>query len=783
MKKIIKNITINFLVLLFLCNTGSLYAQPEPDPISRELLLNVSWQFFYAGLMLLLAVFTWLIAALFRSRTFTFLGILMFFFVPYFLASYNLVYTSLGFDFLISRSTTLGFGLMGIFIFSYLFVSRFVNLSHNLPVLNYITLATTIIAIFFIILITFMKELGTIWVILSNAIFGIWILIGIFIPILTIKKGIREGRVLMVSVLPLSMGALLYIFQLIGLLPTNNWGVNGLQIGTIMFFWTLFYWLVKNIDKIRNERQQAHEMDRLKSIFFENISHEFRTPLTLVIDPIQKVAEKLEDGKNKKLLQVAHQNSQRLLDLINQILELTKLEASEMKLHLSEKDIVPLLCGITGAFESMADGRNISLGFSSEIDGLKIWVDVEKLQKIMNNLISNAFKFTGPGGNVHIRVWDNGNKLQVSVQDTGCGIPEEQLPHIFDRFFQADSINNKQGTGIGLALVKELVELHIGNISVESAIGKGATFTFQLPKKKAVYQQDDFVGDENFMRETIPPIWIHTNGDEEAEHAREKMTLSDLLGKQQQKLLVIEDNDDVRLYIIDSLEEHFSIIEAKDGQEGIDLTMKESPDLIICDVKMPVKNGYEVASALKSDMRSSHIPIIMLTAMVAKEDKIKGLELGVDDYLPKPFYTKELMTRVTNLIKQRMFLQEKFSTSDFFKIENAALGALDRKLLKDLEQILSTHYADSELGVEKLAKEIGMSQSNLNRKLNGFLGIPASKLIQNYRLRQAKKLLHQKQGNISEIAFLTGFGSPSYFVKCFREKYGKTPGNFLEEEK
>lgn len=783
MEKNVGNITIIFFVL-FLYNTGFLHAQPEPiDPINRELLLTIAWQFFYAGLMLLMAVFSWLIAILFRSRAFTFLGFMMFFFIPYFLSIYDSVYTNLGIYNLIDRSILMNSGLIGIVLFYYLFARKFVNLPRNLPILNHILLATTIIIILFTATITFINEIGINLRIGSYVLYSIWILMEIFILIVAIIKGIREARVLLVSALPISVSGLFYLGQMIGVVPSNYPFFIVFQIGSIMFFWALFYWSVKNIAKIRNERQQARDLERLKSRFFANISHEFRTPLTLIIDPVQKVAENLEEGENKKLLQGAHQNSQRLLNLVNQILELTKLEVSAMKLYLVEKNIIPLLYNIIGAFESMADDRNITIDFTTQLDELTIPVDVEKLQKIMNNLISNGIKFTDAGGAVHITAKDNGDMLEVSVQDTGCGIPEEQLPHIFDRFFRTDPANNKSGAGIGLALVKELVNLHKGSIAVVSEVGTGSIFTFQLPKNAAKYQQEDFIGDRTFKGPTVFPMPIFSKVGKDATEGPEEKTLSHLLQKQKQKLLVIEDNDAIRHYIAESLNEHFHTVEARNGEEGIEIALKESPNLIVCDVKMPIKNGYEVVSALKSDMRSSHIPIIMLTAKVGKEDKIKGLEIGVDAYLPKPFDSKELKTRAINLIKQRRLLQERFSSSNFFKIGGAQINAIDQKFLKTLEQTLSAHYMDPQLSVEKLALETGMSLSSLNRKLNGFLGVSANKLIQNYRLRQAKKILQQNRDNISEIAFLTGFGSPSYFVKCFREKYGKTPGELLKEEK
>ncbi|HEY6436374.1 MAG TPA: ATP-binding protein, partial [Ignavibacteriaceae bacterium] len=381
------------------------------------------------------------------------------------------------------------------------------------------------------------------------------------------------------------------------------------------------------------------ELDRLKTNFFTNISHEFRTPLTLVMGQIENILDSTSEEKVKTKLKMALSNSKRLHSLINQLLELSRLEAGEIRLKVSNVELISFLKKVFSAFESYAERKNVKLEFNSEPETLYLYFDREKLEEIFNNLISNAIKFTPEGGLILFRIVEmiNDNKIELTVEDSGVGISQDALPHIFDRFYQADSSQTREyeGTGIGLAIVKELVDLHQGEIKVTSIAGKGTTFKIFLKKGSVHFINKSFVeiidGLES-LEKGARTSTILSNDEKSLTDENEDVGI-----KEKDVILVVEDNTEMRLYIQEQLVENFNILLAKNGEEGVKKAFENVPDLIITDVMMPIMNGYDLTLKLKNDRRTSHIPLIMLTAKADEESKLKGLDLGVDDYLVKPF--------------------------------------------------------------------------------------------------------------------------------------------------
>jgi len=521
------------------------------------------------------------------------------------------------------------------------------------------------------------------------------------------------------------------------------------QYGTLILISVLTLGVGYRSREIATEKIGLEEKDKLKSRFFANISHEFRTPLTLIIGPIKQLLGNVKDPKDQKLLQLAHRNGQRLLQLINQLLDLSKLEAGKMKLKVKDQNFPALLKGIVMSFESLASRKNIRLHFVSQKDDIPMIVDTDKIEKIFYNLLSNAFKFTPENGEISVMVTEQSDGIEIIIRDNGIGIPEERTVHIFDRFYQVDSSETREheGTGVGLALVKELVELHSGEIKVKSKPEKGTEFTIYLPKGKSHFSESEM--DKEAMvspKEYMVPLSLP--------ETRNPISKSDGMIMSQSELpvvLIIEDNVDVREYIKQYLDSSFQILEAIDGQEGVEMALEQLPDLVISDVMMPKKNGYEVCETLKTDERTSHIPVILLTAKAAQEEKLMGLETGADDYLVKPFDTKELEVRVRNLIELRKQLRKQFSHNALIK-QPKGINSVDKAFFEKVYHIVEENLSNEQFSVDVFAREVGMSRAHLNRKLNALTDQSANKFIQSFRLLKAMEMLQNKSGNVSEIA-------------------------------
>jgi signal transduction histidine kinase/ligand-binding sensor domain-containing protein/DNA-binding response OmpR family regulator len=544
--------------------------------------------------------------------------------------------------------------------------------------------------------------------------------------------------------------------------------------------------------QLAEQSEKLKEMDRVKSRFFANISHEFRTPLTLIMGPLENVLSENRGRKLTENINMALRHSQRLLTLINQLLDLSKLDSGKMQLHASKQNIIPFLKGVVGAFQSLADQKKLDLIFHTKEEDITLYYDAEKMEKVVGNLLANAVKFTPAGGKITVSAAahtakeenDPSGQLEITVCDTGIGIPEEQLPYIFDRFYQADGYfsheHKHKGSGIGLALAKELVTLHHGDIQVASQEGKGTEFTICLPLGADHLKAEEIAGEFEF--EPGPGISPKIPGYDSIEQEEETGDVDIDAGEQERDvILVVEDNPDVRKYIRGPLEVEYTVIEAANGEEGIEKAREIIPDLIISDVMMPRKDGYQLCDVLKKDVKTSHIPIILLTAKASEDSVVEGLETGADDYITKPFNIKILLARIKNLIDLRRRLQETIQREMILQPTEIVVSSIDREFMKELKEAIEKNLSDMEFGVDGLAKTLYMSRATLNRKVRALTGESTNQFIQSYRLKRAAQLLKANFGNVTEVAFEVGFSSSNYFTRCFKEKFHQLPHSYSGE--
>lgn len=503
------------------------------------------------------------------------------------------------------------------------------------------------------------------------------------------------------------------------------------------------------------ELEKLKELDEFKSKFFANISHEFRTPLALILGN----AESLKmDGNPSEALSSIERNGKNVLDLVNQLLDLSRIDAGKLELHESIINLNEFLKAHVRMFQSMAQQKGIQLADQYVAENALVTLDPSVLEKIINNLISNAIKYTPAQGRVFFAASLNEKHLEISVKDTGIGMEQKDTEKIFDRFYQVS--DNNPGTGIGLALTRELILLHQGTISVSSSLGNGSCFRVSIPvsiEGAVVEEQTDFV-ELKGQNATITWPPVPTDG-----HDRHQV-------------LVVEDNDELRDFLKHNLRP-FEVLVATNAEEGLKLAVQSVPDIIITDWMMPGKSGVELCQEIKSAEITSHIPVIILTAKAGLEPKLEGLETGADDFITKPFEMKELVARIRNLTAQRTLLREKFS-KDGYLLNQVKVPSADDRFVKRFYHELERNIANSGLTVESLSREMGMSRVQLHRKLSALFGHAASDLIRNYRLQRAADLLRQKTGNVSEIAFQVGFENLSYFSKAFREKFNQTPSEY-----
>jgi len=540
------------------------------------------------------------------------------------------------------------------------------------------------------------------------------------------------------------------------------------------------------------EVNKMQELDHMKSRFFANISHEFRTPLTLIQGPIEELRKQFQ-GKpegSMQLFKTVKRSTQRLQDLINQLLDISKLETGNVKLQVSMGNLVELVKAIVLSFLSLAEYKKIKYEYDLPEEGEMVYFEPDKIEKILTNLISNAFKFTIKGESIHIGIRflevspDNTqDTVEIKVSDTGKGIPSEKLSKIFDRFYQVGDQDSREteGTGLGLALTKELVELYRGKISVESKEGKGSTFTVHLPVSEEQFREEEIVttsSDVDLRTEPVMP-------DLKYEDSEETESVGDGIpepAKNNYEILIVEDNDDLRKYISRNLDSSYRIIFAENGRIGLEKAYEIIPDLVISDVMMPEMDGMEMCKRLKTDERTDHIPVIMLTARADRSSRLEGLETGADDYLVKPFDTWELKVRVKNLLEQRRKLREKFRLE--FLSDPSEMGLPPKnQFMKRLFDTFDFHLSDPNFKINQLSTELNLSLSQVQRKVMAITGYTPSELLRNHRLKKAASLFRGGYDQVAQVMHRVGFNNQSYFTKCFSELFKITPSQYIASYK
>ncbi|MCO6492369.1 MAG: tetratricopeptide repeat protein [Phaeodactylibacter sp.] len=534
--------------------------------------------------------------------------------------------------------------------------------------------------------------------------------------------------------------------------------------------------LSKLNEQILHQKEKLEELDIAKSRLFTNISHEFRTPLTIISGMIDQISEKpdlwLERGAK-----MIKQNTAGLLNLVNQLLDLRKLESNELKVEMVNGDVVKYLRYVSESHQSYAEHKGLQLHFLAAEAEIQMDYDRDKLLRIVSNLLSNAIKFTPEGGNIYFHIdkkaLDGRPALSLRVQDTGAGIPEEDLPHIFGRFYQADHSSTRKGggTGIGLALAQELVKILGGTISAKSTVGKGSTFTIVLPITNAsvtpAENETGMPAQVNLMEKAIIEPAL-ANSD-----LMESTSEFGAAGKPH--LLIVEDNPDVQQYLVACLQEDYQLTIAENGQIGIDKAVELIPDLIVSDVMMPEKDGYELTEALKNDERTDHIPIVLLTAKADFDSKMSGLEKGADAYLAKPFEKRELLVRLEKLLELRKKLQARYARVAGASGDTEGLVIPEHPFLQKFYALVEAELSNPELDMNQLSRTLGMSRSQVFKKLKALTGKSATALIRSFRLQRGKQLLAASDLTISEVAYEVGFTSLNYFSSTFFEEFGERP--------
>ncbi|MEO9965415.1 MAG: tetratricopeptide repeat protein [Reichenbachiella sp.] len=511
--------------------------------------------------------------------------------------------------------------------------------------------------------------------------------------------------------------------------------------------------------------KKLEELDEIKTHFFTNVSHEFRTPLTLILGPLERLIHKESHGSKKVLYKMMHNNAARLLELVNQLLDLSKLDAGSMKLNLSKANINTFIASLSHSFWSLAEQKEINLNIEISQEESIISFDRDKLHKVIYNLLSNAIKFTPKGGQVSITAGQLGEDYQIVVADNGIGIPKNKIKQLFERFSQVNLDHSIGGTGIGLALTKELVALHQGNIEVDSEENIGTSFKVTVP-----------IWDQAVVEsKTITSI---------AETITLKNPDSDTLNQkcfsvERESILVVDDNNDVRRYVKSIFQDEYDLFEAMNGKEGLTIAHEKLPDLIVSDLMMPEMNGIEFCQKIKTDELTSHIPVILLTAKADLDSKILGLKTGADDYVLKPFKEEELKVRALNLITQRKTLRERFGDMIFLEPSSISITPPDKEFIEKVQTIVEQNISNLDFTVEQFQREAGMSRMQLHRKLKALVNSSASEFIRNQRLKRASQLLESEALNISEVAYASGFNNVSYFAKCFREKFALPPSEYV----
>jgi len=514
------------------------------------------------------------------------------------------------------------------------------------------------------------------------------------------------------------------------------------------------------------KRRIEEEANKAKLQFFTNISHELRTPLTLIADPVNYIIH--DDNLNsqqRSMLQIVQRNVLVLTQLVSEILDFRKVQNGKMELRLSDFNLTESMKQWIKLFSVSAQKKHITISMDAP-DTIMLRADQDKIERICYNLLSNALKYTSEGGEISLMAKEEGGRVMISVADNGCGISSDELPYIFDRFYQAK--NAGRGTGIGLAIVKAFTELHHGEVSATSIEGKGSTFTIHIP----VRQKGEVT---NQSTEKIEQLVEPSSAEEVPNQARHIDELIQPYQIDKPEVLIIDDNIDIRTYLRSVLSEKYNVSEAADGKVGLELARKIVPDIVLSDIMMPVMDGLAFCQQLKTDKAISHIPVILLTARSLDEQRAEGYEHGADAYLSKPFSLRLLLSRIDNLIESRKKLNQTWSKG----VEDDEIGnisnEIDKSFLKQLRKIIQENLANSDLSVEQIGDEIGLSRVQLYRKVKALTGYSPVEIVRKARLTRARHLLQTTERTVSEVAYAVGFSTPSYFSKCYKDEFGENP--------
>ncbi|MCS3799687.1 two-component regulator propeller domain-containing protein [Niastella sp. OAS944] len=517
--------------------------------------------------------------------------------------------------------------------------------------------------------------------------------------------------------------------------------------------------------KMRFALEQARELDLMKTRFFTNVSHEFRTPLSLILTPLERMIAAAEEPARRSQYQLIHRNARRLLNLVNQLLDFRRMEVNELKLHATDGDIVQFIEEAAGSFTDIAEKKQIKFSYSATLKSLYAHFDHDKLERIIFNLLSNAFKFTGEKGQVAVEVGtttsEAGTALEIKIRDTGIGIPYNRHDKIFERFFQHDLPGTmvNQGSGIGLAITREFISLMEGVIVVESEEGRGSVFTVILPVTKAV------------------PCIVQPAIQEVA--AITPVTT----GKKEHTILLVEDNEDFLFYLKENLREYYNIVDAVNGKEGWQKTLSAHPDIIVSDISMPVMNGIELCEKIKQDPRTKHIPVVLLTALTCEEQQLRGLETGAADYITKPFNFEILVSKIKNLLRQQQSLKQAFTKQVAVKTTDIKVEDPNQRFVQEALAIVERNISNADFSVEELSRALLLSRAAVYKRLFVLTGKTPIEFIRQLRLQRAAQLLEKSNMTVAEVAYETGFNNPKYFSKYFKAEYGKLPSAFQAEIK
>ena len=527
----------------------------------------------------------------------------------------------------------------------------------------------------------------------------------------------------------------------------------------------------REIQKERVEATRMHELDLMKIKFFTNVSHEFRTPLSLIISPLDSLIKENGNSDQKNQLMMIKRNGRRLLNLVNQLLDFRKMEFKELKLNLKKGNIIEFIKDVSFSFNDLADQNGIRYVFESEINSLTTKFDHDKIERILFNLLSNAFKFTAAGGHISVLLEvtdatngvDGCSLLEIKVVDTGLGISEEKQEKIFERFFQVDLPENllNQGSGIGLSITHEFVKMHGGEIKVESEPGNGSCFIVRIPiniEDDIVIQVEPLSNQVHIADKTV---------DDSAERTKKPV------------ILLVEDNEDLRFYLKDNLKHSFTIIEAVNGKEGWQKALALHPNLVVSDVTMPEMNGIELCKKIRSDDRTSHIPIILLTALTEEDDQLAGLTNGANDYISKPFNFEILLSKINGLLSMQQNFKKTYQKQMGINIQEMTIVSEDEKFLKNTFDCIEKNITNYNFSVEELSRQMALSRVSLYKRLLALTGKTPVDCIRTVRLKKAVQLLEKSQLSIASIAYEVGFNNPTYFSKVFKDEYGIVPSEYV----